>query len=63
MPNYGLWKGERMWKNECVSIDLFIHVIFCLLINFKKKCKSHNNYVVNTCTSMSGGNVWAFLWM
>ena len=27
---------ERMWKNECVSIDLFIHVIFCLLINFKK---------------------------
>ena len=32
---------ERMWKNECVSIDLFIHVIFCLLINFKKKCNSH----------------------
>jgi hypothetical protein len=31
---------ERMWKNECVSIDLFIHVIFCLLINFKK-CNSH----------------------
>ena len=28
---------ERMWKNECVSIDLFIHVIFCLLINLKKK--------------------------
>ena len=22
---------ERMWKNECVSIDLFIHVIFWVL--------------------------------
>jgi hypothetical protein len=53
---------ERMWKNECVLIDLSIHIIFCLLINFKKY-KSHNNYVVNPCTSMSGGNVWVFLWM
>ena len=36
-----LMKGrERMWKNECVSIDLFIHVIFCLLNNFKKKQKN-----------------------
>ena len=32
-----LMKGrERMWKNECVSIDLFIHVVFCLSNNFKK---------------------------
>ena len=36
-----LMKGrERMWKNECVSTDLFIHVIFCLLNNFKKKQKN-----------------------
>jgi hypothetical protein len=36
-----LMKGrERMWKNECVSTDLFTHVIFCLLNNFKKKQKN-----------------------
>ena len=32
-----------MWKNECVSIDLFIHVIFCLLNNFKKNKKTNKN--------------------
>jgi hypothetical protein len=33
---------ERMWKNECDSIDLSIHIIFCLLINFKK----YNSHII-----------------
>jgi hypothetical protein len=40
---------------EWMCLNWFIYSCHVLLIN--------NNYVVNPCTFMSGGNVWAYVCM
>jgi hypothetical protein len=47
-------KGRENVK-EWMCLNWFIYSCHVLLIN--------NNYVVNPCTFMSGGNVWAYVCM